>query len=579
MKKRYLLLVFLSALSLSACIINGFVKNESGEGVSNVTMTLSGPRTDTVTTGASGKYQFDDNHNWLPVGKYTITPSKIGLNFTPPSQTVTITTRDYNGEDTPWPVNNVDFVAREVKGEPNTESVIVFYNRTKAEVYSSNINGTNLKPLTNIYSSYGGMPYFPSPNGEYVASIINSGYSHRQIGEKILISSLKGGQKNILIELPGYYRVHEVSWSPDSKNIIYLAHFSPEDVTKVKLSLRTFSISENKQFIITERLDSDYSIRDFQWSPDNTRIYYYLGDTKNKTVKLIVSLSNGNKEFVVAGEGKENIETSPSTYAPTTWRSWSSDGKKIAFFVNNDNYTTDLFTASLDGSNKNKIGINVAITHWDMTWSNKGNFISFNSWDINEKKEVLRIIASDGSNEILIPQYTDYLWTPDNKLISYDKRAKELLVVNPGLGITTKIPVGLGHNGSLLDFKISPDGETICYNFQISEKDDSGFYPIGLFVVNIDGSNHYNISTTILDGSWSETNEYSGPSIWSPNSQYIVFAEYENANYLKKLFSFSISTKNKILLINNLFNNTIFPSNVGLGLLWKSKEDDIFVDR
>ena len=110
-KKRYALLTVLCAFILSGCIINGFVKNESGQGVSDVTMTLSGPKSDSVTTDATGKYQFDDNQNWLPVGTYTVTPAKDGYRFSPSSQTVTITTRDYNGTDTAWPVNNVDFEA------------------------------------------------------------------------------------------------------------------------------------------------------------------------------------------------------------------------------------------------------------------------------------------------------------------------------------------------------------------------------------------------------------------------------------------------------------------------------------
>ena len=112
MRKLYLLLTLLSALSLSACIINGYVKNENGQGASDVTMTLSGPKSETVTTDATGKFQFDDKHNWLPVGTYTVTPAKDGYRFFPSRRTVTITTRDYNGTDTAWPVNNVDFEAK-----------------------------------------------------------------------------------------------------------------------------------------------------------------------------------------------------------------------------------------------------------------------------------------------------------------------------------------------------------------------------------------------------------------------------------------------------------------------------------
>ena len=50
------------------------------------TVALAGPTTGTATADAAGRYSFGA----LPDGAYTVTPSKTGFTFSPPSQTVTI---------------------------------------------------------------------------------------------------------------------------------------------------------------------------------------------------------------------------------------------------------------------------------------------------------------------------------------------------------------------------------------------------------------------------------------------------------------------------------------------------------
>jgi hypothetical protein len=52
-----------------------------GAGLTQVTVTLSGARTGSVTTGSDGRFTFDVP----PGGNYTVTPSKAGCNFTPPA--------------------------------------------------------------------------------------------------------------------------------------------------------------------------------------------------------------------------------------------------------------------------------------------------------------------------------------------------------------------------------------------------------------------------------------------------------------------------------------------------------------
>lgn len=76
-----------SCLGTGSFHIKGKVKR-ARRPLSDATLTLSGPDdcTDTTTTNGRGKYQFPT----LGDGTYTVTPSKDGCTFDPPSRTVTI---------------------------------------------------------------------------------------------------------------------------------------------------------------------------------------------------------------------------------------------------------------------------------------------------------------------------------------------------------------------------------------------------------------------------------------------------------------------------------------------------------
>lgn len=84
----------------------------NGTGLSGVTITLSGNRSDTTTTNSNGDYSFSGLSN----GSYTVTPSLTGYTFDPTSRNVTISGADVSG---------VDFTAAREGGLfPNNEEEI-----------------------------------------------------------------------------------------------------------------------------------------------------------------------------------------------------------------------------------------------------------------------------------------------------------------------------------------------------------------------------------------------------------------------------------------------------------------------
>jgi len=112
-KKSFLYLVILSTLMSSGCFIKGRVINENGNGLSGVTVILSGAASMSTTTDSDGYYQFGDLDNPLSEGSYTVTPSISQSNIIPPNKHVTLAIPP--SESVPWPAIGVDFEAIELE--------------------------------------------------------------------------------------------------------------------------------------------------------------------------------------------------------------------------------------------------------------------------------------------------------------------------------------------------------------------------------------------------------------------------------------------------------------------------------
>lgn len=139
-------------------------------GISGVTMTLSGQISKTTETDSEGRYIFTGLQN----GAYTITPSKNGYQFSPPSQTVTI--EDSNLE-------NINFTA--IYGY--SISGIVTLSGTGLSSVTMTLTGTTSKITT---TNYDGTYLFSSlENGTYVITPSKEGYSFSPASQVVTISN------------------------------------------------------------------------------------------------------------------------------------------------------------------------------------------------------------------------------------------------------------------------------------------------------------------------------------------------------------------------------------------------------
>jgi formylglycine-generating enzyme required for sulfatase activity len=157
--------------------------------VAGVTVTLSGIADITTTTDSKGEYQFGDLNNMLSAGKYTITPSGPGYNFTPSSKNVIITNQPlFDSENFPWPVIDVDFLA--------------------ASYIAVNVNGISFK-LVNVLSGEFSMG---SPSSE-IGRETDEGPQHQ-----VKISPFQMGETEVTQETWSAVMGNNPSWFIGNNN-------------------------------------------------------------------------------------------------------------------------------------------------------------------------------------------------------------------------------------------------------------------------------------------------------------------------------------------------------------------------
>jgi hypothetical protein len=162
--------------ALYPVVIYGQIKNTSGQGVGNVTVTLSGSATQSVQTDYSGNYWF---LNLPRGGTYTVTPTDARYAFSPQSQTfenlTTNPTPDFTADLLPfifgWVTNT--------QGEPIAGATIT-------------LSGTNSATTqTDTYGNYilEGLPR----NGTYTVTATHASYNFTPPSETFVDMTLSQG--------------------------------------------------------------------------------------------------------------------------------------------------------------------------------------------------------------------------------------------------------------------------------------------------------------------------------------------------------------------------------------------------
>lgn len=218
------------------------------------------------------------------------------------------------------------------------------------------------------------------------------------------------------------------------------------------------------------------------WSPEGSRIAF-LGGLAQQNRMVYTVRPDGTDLTEVAGSSGAFGEPS-----------WSPDGKRLLFQVNNN-----LYVAHTDGTGPESLMIQDDESIWKPQWSPDGESVVYGSEnrDTHEIGLVTIDVESGKSSRLVARQQPQYRqqprWSPDGMEISY------IAELEDGVELRAISPEGQGDRriagafASVVDYVWSPDGNALAI-LEAGEMRQTEIY-----IVRADGTGAYQLT---FDGLW-----------------------------------------------------------------------------
>jgi Tol biopolymer transport system component len=250
-------------------------------------------------------------------------------------------------------------------------------------LYASDTTGTQGTKLIHTWQA-GGVPpktdisssLYLSPDGKQVAFVKD---------QDIYKMNTDGSGLTKLTKNSGDYTFagSRLNWSPDSTRIAFwLGKYPMQQIYQIN--------SDGKNLKnLTKNPDNQVYNSSLLWSPDSTHIAYYYdkpGDRGGKQQDIyLLDTSQGTSQNLTHKSGKYDVF------------SWSPDGKQIAF-ISGDFFNQKFYTIDIKGSKLTDLTPQLLLSGvYDLAWSPDSQQIAFTSNEKKGGKSNLYVVNRDGS--------------------------------------------------------------------------------------------------------------------------------------------------------------------------------------
>ncbi len=370
------------SLGNASTLISGRVANAAGAGISNVTVTLSGARTDSITTDANGDYSFG-----VASGTYTVTASKINTTFAPPSHTFTTSgptqTANFTATTTSGPGGKIVF-ARDL-GQNNTLTTSALASRR--EILVMNADGSNQTFLTN--TTIDNFDPVWSPDGTKIAFCSVPGQNSGNFNNEIWVMNADGtNQVRLTNNSANSTDDDDPAWSPDGTKIVFESNRDGGG-----FQLYVMNADGTGQTRLTNNTARDFTP---SFSPDGTKIVFVSDRDGNNEIYSMNANGTGQTKLTNNSSGDDQPVFSP-------------DGTKIAFSSDRDG-NTEVYVMDANGSNQVRL-TNNPNTDGAPSWSPDGTQIAFHTDRAPQQDSEIYVMKADGTSQTNItnfPNNDDY---------------------------------------------------------------------------------------------------------------------------------------------------------------------------
>jgi hypothetical protein len=287
----------------------------SGSGLKDVTMTLSGDASAATTTSNSGVYSFSALSN----GNYTVTPSKTGYTFDPPSINVTI----HNA-----PQTGVDFTANRAT---YSISGSVIGDVQEGVTITLSVSGVSI--LTTITDVFGSYSFTGLTNGFYTVTPSKFGYAFNPPSSMVPIFNGDPPDVNFTSSLVTSSISGTVSGDVKEGVTITLSGDASLTTTTNALGSYNFSGLINGTYIITP------SKTGYAFTPPSRNVTLSgVNQTGQDFVATVAGIYSISGIVTLSGAGLSNVTMTLSGTASKTTATDSSGNYSFTGLING-NYT------------------------------------------------------------------------------------------------------------------------------------------------------------------------------------------------------------------------------------------------
>ncbi|MEM8706115.1 MAG: hypothetical protein AAGE98_06630, partial [Actinomycetota bacterium] len=347
-----------------------------------------------------------------------------------------------------------------------------------------------------------------------------------------VVATPNGVRSNVLSDIePGLDNPNQPAWHPSGEYVLFTAKLGDSFRDRVDV-LATAAVdgSERRIFSLDIELDDRADLRDPAWSPDGSRLALAVEDAPGD--RLLTADADGTNAAFVEFD-------LPGTIEFPRGPAWSPDGTRIASSVIIDG-DQHIVVSDPDGSNAiaiSAVGVDPPTGNGNPAWSPDGSRIVWNGRQGFFSSELF-VADADGSNRALITDDgvdpTDNAgatWSPDGSRIAWRGTVDSTRV------ILTSAPDGsdrtdVSSTGDLpsLDVSVprwSHDGTKLLWEAGIMA-DGPEIDLVAVIVADADGSDRVDIRVNLNEdpdrlrlsnARWSPVDD---SILWSYNSRYFV---------------------------------------------------------
>jgi hypothetical protein len=420
------------------------------------------------------------------------------------------------------------------------------------ELYASFDDGDDIIKLSaNLVSGGNVVDFKISPNGVFAAYVADQGTD--QVFELYVVPVDKSDDEtavkvSVPVEGNGIKEIspdsgeYAFAWAPNSLRVGYIADAA--DLVVGFFELFSSTPDGDEKDLISDLVDSNSDVQDFEWEPNSTLIAYVADQDTDDKFELYVSPSDsniGNRKVSGIPMVGSGVRENPPAPSGAYLFGWAPDSSRLAYIADQDTVNIfELFTSNPDGADNLRLsgpmGINGDVD--EFAWAPNNSKIAYLADQLNDPgvelyttlPNVSGSFLNNSSGLVVGSNVTGFEWAPDSSRIAFTANKIvsrfALYTTSPNDSNNVLVSSDSSFNSEVISFGWAPDSSRIAYI-----ADDFNINVLELFTTRPAAPLVNRISGNLVAGG-----DVLGFE-WAPNSSRVAYIADQDVNDVSELYT------------------------------------------